>query len=487
MHSHFLVVALALASLPALAGRNAGSEFAHYFKEVPPAGMKSDAGGIFGLAAKKSVNWSQPGVGCVEEMVPYRDERPCPDFSHVKNPNSDWPEMSKKEMAYWWPKRRPVHICRSEEILRRAKRDPGSQSAGLVELAQMAVDSLRNREAKINAIYEASRVYGVPAHVLTGAVYQESLFAELGISDDGGNFSCGMQQINITGWCGWMNKQSEGDKLAMGWPREEINCGDQNLLPLALFKPIVKIAHARIGAKPSFRLSKKHFDNIPLESFVDQWPTATPEVHRLRYQMIRSFIENCSDVRKGIMAKGNELATIYAKYVPEGLKANERYRSGEKFKRQCRQELGNDAYPLHTGWLLAVASYNGGPRAIDAVAHYNGWDLAAANDPEKVAGFEPPDLVEGIMHGGKYNPANDLIEFKAMRDQSQTKGWPWFKACVAQRHVARMIQHVTLLPEFFIESLEGNYACARSKVDANGVVTKTAVQPKRQAESGVRE
>lgn len=485
----FLFLFAALFTTPAQAGRNAGDDALRYFRETPPAGLKSESreSRIFGEAAAKPVDWSQPAIGCVEEMVPYRDRRPCPDFSGVKNPMQDWPEdMAAQEKKYWWSKRRAVTTCRSDEVLRREKKTPGSMNKAWVELSQMSIDALRNREAKIEAIYEASRTYGLPPAVLTGAVYQESLFAELGISDDGGNFSCGMQQINLTGWCNWMNKQSEGDKLAMGWPREEIPCGDQNLMPLSLFKPIVNIAQKRLGVGPSFRLSKKHFDNIPLESFVSQWPAASPDVHKQRYQMIRSFIENCSDPRKGIMAKGNELLTIYTKYIPEGLKANDRYGDDEHFKRKCQGDMGGSTYPLHTGWLLAVASYNGGPRAIDAVAHYNKWTLEDANNPEKVEGFQPFDLVESIFKGGKYNPTNDMIEFKALRDATVTKGWPWFKACVAQRHVARMIQHVTLTPDFFIESLEGNYACARSQFDASGKLVKTAVTPARQSASGVR-
>jgi len=62
-----------------------------------------------------------------------------------------------------------------------------------------ASEAVNEYPTKVKAVYDASDLYGVPAHVLTGAIYQESLFSPLGISDDGGNFSCGMEQINLNG------------------------------------------------------------------------------------------------------------------------------------------------------------------------------------------------------------------------------------------------------------------------------------------------
>jgi hypothetical protein len=422
----------------------------------------------------------------VEEMVPHRDERPCPDLKAVAKPMKDWPEnISAEDKQYWYERRRAINVCRAEEVLRREKVRPGSVSAGAVELSWMVMDSLRNQPAKVDAIYQASRETGVPPHVLTGAIYQESLFAELGIADDGGNYSCGMQQINLEGWCLWANKQKPEDKQAMGWPQQPVPCEDKKYVSLGFIRPVYEIAKTRLNGLPEYRLNKRHFANIPLDQFVYKWPEAAPQVQRFRYQLIQSYVNHCSDARKGIMAKANELAAIYQRYVPESFQQKDRYSGSERFKRACREKQSDNAYPLHAGWLLAVAAYNAGPRAMDNVAHYNRWRREDWNNPRVVAGLEPSDIVASLYWGGKYNPRNDMIEFNSLKD-GEIKSWTWFKGCVAQRHIARVMQHVTLLPEFFVDSLEGAFPCARSEFDGSGNLIKTAVPPARQASPGVR-
>jgi hypothetical protein len=473
-----------LASLagPALAAPAFGDRMLEAFPETPPAGLLRDA-------AFQPVNWAQPPLGCVEEMVPHRADsaaHPCPDLSRVENPTKDWPDtLSPGEKTYWYRQRRGINICRSEEVLRREKAQPGSQSAVNIELAWMAVDSLRHTDQKVQAIYDASRATGVPLHVLTGAVYQESLFSELGIADDGGNYSCGMEQINLIGWCEWMNKQSVADRKAMGWPQQPLDCDDSNLIRLSFFKPLYQIAKTRLNGLPEYRLMPEHFQNIPLSSVVGQWPSASPQVQQLRYQLIMSYVNNCSDARKGILAKANELAGIYSQFVSSALKAKDRYAPGQRFNRACRETQAGNAYPLHTGWLMAVSAYNAGPRTFDAVAHYNQWTREDMNNPNVVASFTPNDVVTSLYWAGRYNPENDLIEFGGL--SGGVKNWTWFKGCVAQRHIARVMQHVTLLPEFFVDTLEGAYPCARSVFDSSGQLVKTSVPPARQRSSGVKE
>ncbi|MGZ3650809.1 MAG: hypothetical protein ACXVB9_11230 [Bdellovibrionota bacterium] len=478
-----LLLALGLlAATPAYASRDLGTRMMEAFPESAP-----DAA-IYQDADFKSVNWAQPPVGCVEEMVPHRADsaaHPCPDLSQVANPSKDWPaNISPSEMKYWYAQRRGINICRSEEVLRREKAVPGSQSASLVELSWMAEDSLRNQTAKVQAVYDASRATGVPLQVLTGAVYQESLFSELGVADDGGNYSCGVEQINLIGWCEWMNKQGAADKKAMNWPQQTIACNDPNLITLSFFKPVYEIAKTRLNGLPEYRLVKEHFQNIPLASFVSQWPAATADVQALRYQLIMSYINNCSEPRKGILAKANELTAIYNQFVSPALKAKDRYAGSDHFNRTCREVQSGNAYPLNTGWLMAVSAYNAGPRSFDALAHYNKWSKDDMNDPRVLANLTPNDIVTSLYWAGRYNPSNDLIEFNGLG--GGIKNWTWFKGCVAQRHIARVMQHVTLLPDFFVDTLEGNFPCARSTFDATGKLVQTAVPPFRQTSPGVK-
>ena len=473
----FLLSALILShAFPAFA-RDAGTKMLEVFTEEPRiTSLLEDA-------ESRPVNWAQPPLGCVEEMVPHRADRPCLDLTQVANPQKDWPaNISDADYKYWYAQRRGLNICRSEEILRREKANPGSMPASHVQLSWMAIDSLRNRDVKVNAVYDASRQTGIPLHVLTGALYQESLFSELGIEDDGGNFSCGVQQINLIGWCMWANKQSASEKQAMGWPQAKVACDDPNVVKLAFIRPVFEIATSRLNGLPGYRLNKTHFANIPLESFVHKWPSASRQMQEFRYQLIRSFVENCSEARKGILAKAHELADIYGRHVSNAFKAKDRYGRGESFARTCREAQPGNAYPLHTGWLLAVSAYNAGPRSVDAVAHYNNWDRNDMNDPRKISALNPVELVTSLYWAGRYNPRNDLIEFNGLN--GTLKSWTWFKGCVAQRHIARVMQHVTLLPEFFVDTLENGIPCARSTFDSEGNLIKTAVPEHRQRSSG---
>jgi hypothetical protein len=475
-----LLVLVSILTAPgAFASRDFGTRMLETFPEHKPGGILEDA-------SFPVVNWAQPPLGCVEEMVPHRADsaqHPCPDLTQVANPMRDWPaDLAPAEKTYWYGQRRGINICRSEEVLRREKAAPGSMNAAWVELSWMAVDSLRDQAAKVQAIYDASRATGVPPHVLTGAVYQESLFSELGVADDGGNYSCGVEQINLIGWCAWMNKQSAADRAAMGWPTQNLNCNDPNIITLSFFKPIYEIAKTRLNGLPEYRLVKEHFQKIPLSSFVDQWPAAAPEVQQLRYQLIMSYINNCSDPRKGILAKANELAAIYNQFVTPAMKAKDRYAAGQHFNRTCREQSADNAYPLHTGWLMAVSAYNAGPRSFDALAYYNKWNKDDMNNPSVIANLVPSDIVTSLYWAGKYNPQTDDIDFLGLNGQE--KSWTWFKGCVAQRHIARVMQHVTLLPEFFVDTLEGNFPCARTTRDANGNMIKSAVPPERQQSSG---
>jgi len=450
----------------ARAGMNAGDLMVKHF----PEGEVSTS--LMQDAALRPVNYAQPPVGCVEEMVPHRSGRQCPDFSEVSNPNSDWPAISAEEKAYWWKERRGIAVCRAEEIMRRERQRPGSMRPLHVELAWMTMDSLKNYETKVQTVYAAAREHGIPLQVLTGAIYQESMFAELGVSDDGGNFSCGMQQINIIGWCDYMNKQPADVKTAMNWPQAAVKCSytaddlaanpnPVKVIELEFIRPLYNIAKSRSNV-PGYQMRKQHYANIPLSAVVSKWPAADAATQALRHQVIMSYINNCSDPKHGIMAKANELKTVYDLHVGNtGFGPKDRYVGAEKFGRKCREEQVGDAYPLNTGWVLTVASYNGGPRAVDAVAAYEGWTLLDLQNPAKMANYTPNDLVKAMYWGGKYNSTNDMIEFPWLKRPGTTRAWPFFKACVAQRHISRVMQHVTLTPDFFVDTLEGSAGCQR--------------------------
>lgn len=436
----------------------------------------------FSAPAFAAINWAQPPVGCVEELLPEKPDRECLDLSQIKDPQKDWPELPEEQLRYWKTRKRPIAYCRALEIFRREAAAPGSFSGGILEVSWMQLEAVKNRAAKVSAVYAASRKHGVPSQVLTGALYQESIYAELGIADDGGNFSCGVGQVNLLEWCRWANTVPAAKKAEMNWPGA-VDCG---ALETAFVSPFYQIALTRLNGLQEYKLNKSHFANIPFERVSGSFPSADEATQRARYRIVSSFINHCSDPANGIAAKANELAAIYRQFVPAGLKARESYAPGDGFRRSCQEQGATSQYPLHMGWLLAVGAYNAGPRAVDSLAHYNGWSRDDMKDPATFADFTPVDLVEAFYWSGRYNAATDKIHFTNLSGNENS--WNWFKPCVLQRHIARVAQHATLAgTPTYIDTLEGSDGCKKSTFDEDGKLVKSGVPAARQRSSGVRE
>jgi hypothetical protein len=196
-------------------------------------------------------------------------------------------------------------------------------------------------------------------------------------------------------------------------------------------------------------------------------------------------VNGCQEPQNGIAAKADALASLYERYIPRGLKEREQYGKKEKYKRRCATASYDRTYPLHSGWLLAVGAYNAGPRVVDALAHYNEWTPSDVDSGKTFKDFTPANMIESLYWSGKYNQDTDRIDFTTLGGSPMS--WLWFKECVVQRHIARVIQHVTLpgVPNF-VDSLEGNYKCAKSTFDPDGKLIKSGVPPFRQASSGTK-
>lgn len=453
-------------------------DFAKYLPETAPPGY------VTPRDTAAPVDWSQPPLGCVEEMVTHQENHPCLDLTQVANPMSDWPaNLPLIDKVFWYTHRRGLTFCRTQELMNRENAKPGSQDPVNVQVAWMVLEGAKDFDIKVKAIYDAADQFSVPPHVLTGAFYQESLFAALGISDDGGNFSCGAEQINLHGWCLWANKQTRAERKAMDWPETGIDCSDSTFTDLALVRPFYNIALTRLNGLPEYRLQPSHFANIPQSAVESSWPAAAANTQALRYRVVRSFIDHCSEPRRGILAGANELRSVYESSIPPAFQNKDRYTGGTRFQRQCRRVPKDNSYPLHAGWVMTVGAYNAGTRAIDAIAYYNQWSPRLFNDPTAIKDFTPDQIIDSIYLAGAYNKSTDKMDFIDLT--GTPRSWTFYTACVAQREVARVMQQVTLLPEFFVNSLDtAQYPCAKSVIDSNGTVVKTSVPPARQVSSG---
>ncbi|MDD4973442.1 MAG: hypothetical protein PHY93_03780 [Bacteriovorax sp.] len=417
---------------------------------------------LHALPAMSAISWDNPAVLCPEEILP--SGLACPDLSRVENPYTDFPDATTKEEITDWKnnKAADLKVCRNSEVLRREQIKAGSFSAATLEQAWMVVDGGKQVKEKLAAIQSASLKYGIPPQILIGAMKQESLMSSLGVSPDGGNYSCGMSQLNIQEWCQSMNRLPEEERAALGWPA--ISC-DEAVLPTDIVKPFYEIAIKNVGNRPSYQLSAEDFKGITSKDVTSSFSNTS--IQDKRFLAVTSFVHNCQNIPLSISFKAQTLKSLFDNFVPKSLKDAELYTEGKTFPRVCKDAYSARAYPLHTGWLLAVAMYNAGPVQAKLLEHY--YQVKNNNFPA----INPLGLIEALHWGGKWKKGSDTVVFK---DQDGDKlSQRWFKSCIVQRHVARVIQHVTLPAESIAKSL-----------DQEGC-KMTGVPEYRQVSSGIKE
>lgn len=402
--------------------------------------------------AHASIDWAQPPVGCIEDFVPKPDQIPCLDLTGVSDPATQLPaNLTPEQIRFWTIEHKPdLALCRSKEILRREALRPGTYSAWTVELNWMRVSAGTDLDRKMQLVDQAAARVGMPAQILFGALSQESLLAGLGIAPDGSNYSCGIGQINVLEWCHAMKTLPEAEQLRLGWP-VGIACSEA-VIPTKIVEPFYEIAVRRLNGRPAYLITPAEFSGIRFEDVQSRIPNGTAAEKQQRYQAVMSFVANCSDYELGIYAKANELRRLFDLYVPEGMKRVGQYAPGERFERSCRAPYTSTYHPLHAGWLLADAMYNAGTRQIPLLQHYfrmTSEENASGAAWERIG---PLEIIEGLHWGGKYQASDQKLHFRGLDGTAYTQ--TWFKSCIVQRHIARVMQYVTVPGAEIARSLE---------------------------------
>ncbi len=376
--------------------------------------------------------WENPAIQCPEKILP--QGIPCLDLSDVANVWEDFPAgMTVDEINEWKINRAPdLKLCRYNEIQIRETENPGSFTPVQIQIAWMVNNGAKNAPKKLQSVVSASKKYGIPPHVLLGAITQESLLASLGISPDGGNYSCGIAQLNISEWCEGMQALTPAEKEAQNWPA--ITCSS---VSSAMIAPFYSIALRRLGARPEYRITASDFAGITANDV--RLPQKT-------FEAINSFIQNCQNDEFSIRFKAANLRNLFVNFVPAAMKTREVYPPNTPRTSSCSIQNTTSYYPLHSGWLLAVAGYNAGPRVTSLVEHY--YQAANRSLPE----INPKDLVEALHWGGKVKLGTSSVAFTGSNGKTLTQSW--YKSCVVQRHVSRVVQHVTFPGQTILKSLE---------------------------------
>ncbi len=390
------------------------------------------------LSSFAFAGWENPAIQCPEKILP--QGYPCPDFSAVTNIWDEFPAgMSADEINEWKLNRAPdLKLCRYNELQIREAANPGTFTPVQVQIAWMVTSGGKNPEKKLESVVSASKRSGIPPHVLLGAITQESLLSSLGISPDGGNYSCGIAQLNISEWCEGMQALSQAEKDALKWPA--VACSSINS---AMVGPFYNIAVKRLGNRPEYRITSTDFSGIIAVDV--KLPEKT-------FQAVNSFIQNCQNDELSIRFKAANLKNLFVNFVPQAMKTREIYSPQTPRQSSCKVQNTTSYYPLHTGWLLAVAAYNAGPRVTSLVEHYFQGTVPA---------MSPKDLVEALHWGGKVKPGSSSVVFTGANGKTLTQSW--YKSCVVQRHVSRVVQHVTLPGQTILKSLE-KVPCANGEV-----------------------
>ncbi|MES2526476.1 MAG: hypothetical protein V4598_05290 [Bdellovibrionota bacterium] len=392
------------------------------------------------LTSLAFAGWENPAVQCPEKILP--QGYPCLDLSAVANVWDDFPTgMTTEEINEWKYNRAPdLKLCRYNEISVREMERPGTFTPVQVQIAWMVTSGGRNPEKKLQSVISASKKYSIPPHVLLGAITQESLLASLGISPDGGNYSCGIAQLNISEWCEGVQSLTQAEKDAIKWPA--IACSSINS---AMIEPFYNIAFRRLGTRPDYRITASDFAGITASDV--RLPEKT-------FLAVNSFIQNCQNDELSIRFKANVLKNLFVNYVPSEMKNRELYTQDSQRPASCKVPNTTNYYPLHSGWLLAVAAYNAGPRVSSLVEHY-------FSNVSPLPAIAPKDLVEALHWGGKVRAGTSSVVFTGRNGKTLTQSW--YKSCVVQRHVSRVVQHVTLPGQTILKSLE-KVPCANGEV-----------------------
>lgn len=409
---------------------------------------------LVSLSTFANVDWKNPEVVCPEKTV--AQGAACLDLTTVANPNKDFPQdLSAAEVEVWKTDlAADLKVCRAREVLRREKLHPGTFTPLQVQISWMNASAGNNSQDKLAQMHQAARLVDMPIHTLIGALTQESLLSDLGISPDGGNYSCGIAQLNISEWCEGMSKLTQSERDNLDWPSH--SCETKLVTP-AMLDPFYKIASKNLHGRPAYQIDARDFAGIELKQVVSAFPAASAATQSLRFRALTSFIQNCQNYSLGIPIKAYNLRHIFDRYVSKKLRSSEVYGANESFPRTCSTSYQSKFYPLHTGWLLAVAMYNAGPSMIKLMEHYH--QKAAEYFPK----LSPSDLIEALYWGGEYRSSTNRVHYTGanQRQYSQT----WTKSCVVQRHVARVIQHVTVPGVSLAESLE-EIPCAQGIPDS---------------------
>jgi hypothetical protein len=144
----------------------------------------------YSFGDSKQMDWSQPPALCPEEVIP--------GLENMKR-------VGEKYLA------NPLSLKSGDEF----------------EDSYINVKAPEDISDKISTIYESANYYEMPVSVLLGSLAQESSFADDSLGRDGGNYACGIAQLNVVEWCLWGRSLNEEQASALQFPKSDMEKYDK--------------------------------------------------------------------------------------------------------------------------------------------------------------------------------------------------------------------------------------------------------------------
>jgi hypothetical protein len=295
----------------------------------------------YSFGDSKQMDWSQPPALCPEEVIP--------GLENMKR-------VGEKYLA------NPLSLKSGDEF----------------EDSYINVKAPEDISDKISTIYESANYYEMPVSVLLGSLAQESSFADDSLGRDGGNYACGIAQLNVVEWCLWGRSLNEEQASALQFPKSDMEkydkenphgdfCNSDYMDP-KLVEPFMNILINKFKVSSPNQMPMENYKKLSFQSMKGNLSGKTEDIQKLQYDVSQSFFGHCAEHRVSIPALAYILNDLYKNYVPTELKSTERYSAGEHFYKSCKTEIKSNAYPFNTGWVLTDVMFNCGEKIVQDIS-----------------------------------------------------------------------------------------------------------------------
>jgi hypothetical protein len=265
---------------------------------------------------------------------------------------------------------------------------------GAIQGAKNPLDANKDLEEKVDIIYDAANDRLMPPLFLLSVIMIENNFVNDGLSYDGGNYSCGLTQINAFEYCMWAQTLDPEEAQSIDWPVTEISKVSSNDICSSdvVHKPVELMMREIRKSKSVSKMNRVDLQlvaKVPYEKIKANME-GDEDLKFARYKAAVSFLKHCQDPKFAIPALAEVLLQLHND-LPSEIKNTSFYQPNEKPREGCRRSVTTPYYPISTSWLIAGAVFNAGDTIIPGLEKYKSkpWSEMQPNDLADLMHFIP--------------------------------------------------------------------------------------------------